>query len=136
MSASSEKTRKAKSRSPAEWVSFGISLAILAGMVGLVIYRWFATETQPPVLNVKTGPEIRQVEGQFYVPFAIANTGGDTVEVVEITAQLVVKGKVEEEGSQTIDFLSGGEVESGAFIFSRDPQQGKLIVRATGYNLP
>jgi uncharacterized protein (TIGR02588 family) len=136
MSASSESPKNAKSRSLAEWFSFAISLMILAAIVGLVIYRWVTTEAQPPVLSVKTEPEIRQVEGQFYIPFTIANTGGDTVEVVEITAQLEVKGQVEEEGSQTIDFLSGGEVETGAFIFSRDPRQGSLTVRVTGYKLP
>ncbi|MDY7015714.1 MAG: TIGR02588 family protein [Cyanobacteriota bacterium] len=136
MNARLEETKKAKSRSPAEWVSFGISSAILATLVSLVVYSWITTEDRPPVLSVQTVPEIRQADGQFYVSFTIANTGGDTADAVEVTAQLRVKGKVEEEGSQTIDFLSGGEVESGAFVFSRDPRQGKLVVRVTGYKLP
>ena len=39
-------------------------------------------------------------------------------------------------GEQQIDFLSGGEIEEGAFIFSHHPQEGKLIVRVASYKLP
>ncbi|MGD2182683.1 TIGR02588 family protein [Lusitaniella coriacea] len=127
---------KSPTRSRAEWVSFSLSLVILSAVVGLVLYRWVATKDQPPVISVTSDPEIRKVEGQFYLPYTVTNTGGGTAESVEITAQLVIAGEVEEEGSQNIDFLSEGEIKSGAFIFQHNPAQGKLILRATGYKLP
>lgn len=136
MSEYSEEKKDREPRSPAEWVSFAISLAILASIVSLVLYRWATTDDQPPVLAITTDSKIRQVKSQFYVPFTITNAGGETAESVEISAQLIVEGRVAEEGSQTIDFLSGGEVESGAFIFSRDPRAGQLVVRVTSYKLP
>jgi uncharacterized protein (TIGR02588 family) len=123
-------------RSLAENVSFAISLLLLSLLVGLVVYEWISKKDQPPVLSVTTDSQVRQAGKQFYVPFTIANTGGETVESVEITAQLDLNGKVEDVGSQQIDFLSDGETSSGAFILDRNPKKGELIVRVTGYRLP
>jgi uncharacterized protein (TIGR02588 family) len=124
-------------RSLAEWVSFAIATCILALLVGLVLYDWATQKNQPPVLSVTPKErEIRQAQDQFYVPFEITNTGGETAESVQIIAELSVNGKVEESGEQQIDFLSGGEKEEGAFVFTRNPQDGELIVRVASYKLP
>jgi uncharacterized protein (TIGR02588 family) len=55
---------------------------------------------------------------------------------VQIIAELEIDGEVVESGEQQIDFLSGGEAETGAFIFSKNPQQGTLKLRAASYTLP
>jgi len=70
------------------------------------------------------------------VPFTVTNTGGETAESVQIIAELRVNGEVLESGDQQIDFLSSGETQEGAFIFSRNPTQGQLIVRSSSYKLP
>ncbi|MFM2314606.1 MAG: hypothetical protein RLZZ04_3882 [Cyanobacteriota bacterium] len=127
---------KQSERSFAENVSFGISLLVLSLIVGLVVYQWITKKDQPPVLSVTTDDQVRQTGGQFYIPFTVANTGGETVESVEVIAELNLNGKIEDIGSQQIDFLSDGETNSGAFILNRNPNQGKLIVRVTGYKLP
>jgi uncharacterized protein (TIGR02588 family) len=132
----SDNPEKPDRRSFAEWISFGISLSILALLVGSIVYQWITEENQPPILSVTTDKDIRQAKGQFYVPFTVANTGNETAESVEVMAELDVNGKMEEIGSQQIDFLSGGETQSGAFILNRYPDRGKLIVRVTGYKLP
>jgi uncharacterized protein (TIGR02588 family) len=124
------------SRSFAEWISFSISLLVLTFVVGLVVYQSVTKKDRPPILSVTTDPNIRQIEGQFYVPFTVTNKGGEAVESVEIKAELDVNGETEEIGSQQIDFLSEGETQSGAFIFNQNPSQGKPIVRVTGYKLP
>jgi len=121
-------------RSPAEWTTFGIALVILATIVGFVLYDWLSAKKQPPVLEVRSEPT-RVAQNQFYVPFKVTNTGGDTVEMVQVTAELRVKGEVEA-GEQQIDFLAGDETEEGAFVFSRDPRQGELILRVGSYKLP
>lgn len=124
-------------RSLAEWVSFAIATCIVALLVGLVLYDWATQKNQPPILSVTPkGREIRQAQDQFYVPFEITNTGGKTAESVQIIAELSVNGKVEESGEQQIDFLSGGETEEGAFVFTRNPQDGELTVRVASYKLP
>ena len=123
-------------RSPAEWTSFGIALLILATIVGLVVYQWLTQKNQPPILSVSTSSEMRQVPGQFYVPFEVKNIGGETAESVQVIAELRIDGEVEESGEQQIDFLASGETEEGAFVFSRDPRQGELSMRVASYKLP
>ncbi|MGB7439763.1 MAG: TIGR02588 family protein [Coleofasciculaceae cyanobacterium] len=129
---------KPHSSSPsiAELVLFSLASFILTIIIGLVIYSWMNGENAPPTLSVTLAPEIRSVDGQFYVPFAVTNTGGITAESVQVVAQLYIEGEVEESGQQEVSFLSGGEIQEGAFIFSRNPQKGKLIVRVASYKLP
>jgi uncharacterized protein (TIGR02588 family) len=124
-------------RSPAEWITFSIASLILAAVIGLVVYVSFDPQNQqPPVLSVQRDSAIRESGGQFYVPFSIINTGGDTAESVQIIAELQINGEVVEEGEQSIDFLSSNETEEGAFVFSRNPNEGELTIRVASYKLP
>jgi uncharacterized protein (TIGR02588 family) len=123
-------------RSIAEWVTFSISSLILAIIVSLVGYTWLNEKDQPPILSINKKQTIREIDGQFYVPFEVVNSGGDTAESVQIMAELLINGKVTETGEQQIDFLSSGETEEGAFIFSQNPRQGQLNLRVGSYKLP
>ncbi|AFZ24271.1 TIGR02588 family protein [Cylindrospermum stagnale PCC 7417] len=123
-------------RSLAEWITFGIALSILAVVISLVGYMWLNEKNQPPILSVHKKQIIREIDGNFYVPFEIVNTGGETAESVQIIAELQIADKVVETGEQQIDFLSDGEKEEGAFIFSQNPRQGLLTVRVASYKLP
>lgn len=126
---------KREPRSTAEWVSFGIASTILTAITGLVMYVWVSDRYEPAAISVEQS-EIRQTEGKFYVPFEVTNTGGETVESVQIVAELKTGDRVLESGDQQIDFLSRGEKEEGAFVFQRDPRQGNLIVRVASYKIP
>jgi uncharacterized protein (TIGR02588 family) len=123
-------------RSPAEWFTFGIASAILATVIGLIIYVWVTKKEQPPILSVSREKAIQRVNGQFYVPFILKNQGGETAESVHVIANLKLKNETEESGEQEIDFLSSGEKQEGAFIFSQNPQQGKLTIRVVSYKIP
>lgn len=133
---SSAQVGQKSDRSPAEWTTFSIALFILAMIVGLVLYKWFTQTNRPPVVSVTPKPEIREAPGQFYVPFSVKNTGGETAESVQVIAELRINGEVEEAGEQQIDFLASGETEEGAFVFSRDPRKGELVIRVASYKLP
>ncbi|MEG4572784.1 TIGR02588 family protein [Microcoleus sp. N3A4] len=123
-------------RTFAEWVTFAIACSILFILTGLVLYNWVTKKQEPPIISVSRNTPVRETQGQFYVPFTVTNTGGETAELVQIIAELRVNGEVLESGDQQIDFLSSGETQEGAFIFSRDPRQGELIVRSSSYKLP
>jgi uncharacterized protein (TIGR02588 family) len=123
-------------RTPAEWATFAIACFILFTLIGLVLYNWLTKKHEPPIISVTRNTPIRETQGQFYVPFTVTNTGGETAESVQIIAELRVNGEVLESGDQQIDFLSSGETQEGAFIFSRNPSQGQLIVRSSSYKLP
>lgn len=131
-----KKEQQQLKRTPAEWVTFGAASFILVVIVSLVGYTWLNEKHQPPVLSISNPERIREVNGQFYVPFEVVNTGGETAESIQIMAELRLQGEVEETGDIQIDFLSSGEKEEGAFIFRSDPRQGELTIRVAGYKLP
>ena len=125
-------------RSLAEKVSFSVSLFIVGIIIFLISYSWITGDSSPPVLSVTTESQSnpRHIGKQYYVPFTVKNSGGETVESVEVVAQLLDDSQILEVGRQQIDFLSRQEERSGEFIFSRDPKQGKLVIRVASYKLP
>jgi uncharacterized protein (TIGR02588 family) len=137
MSDQSSDQANSSHRSPAEWVSFTIALFILITIVGLVTFRGLGRDSKPPIVCVTIKQtDIRQVERQYYVPFTVTNSGGKTAESVQVVAELTTASGVQESGEQTINFLSSGEIQEGAFIFSYPPQEGDLKVRVASYKLP
>jgi uncharacterized protein (TIGR02588 family) len=133
---SESNNQQQQKRTPAEWITFAIACSILSLLIGLVLYNWLTKKHEPPIISVTRNTPIRETQGQFYVPFTVTNTGGETAESVQIIAELRVNGEVLESGDQQIDFLSSGETQEGAFIFSHNPSQGQLIVRTSSYKLP
>jgi uncharacterized protein (TIGR02588 family) len=129
-------TSQRPKRSLAEWVTFSIATLILTVIVGLVCYTWVNDKHEPPILSVTNKQKIREVDGQFYVPFEIINNGGETAESVQIMAELKINNEVIEIGEQQIDFLSTSEKEEGAFIFKTDPRKGQLTLRVASYKSP
>lgn len=122
-------------RSPAEKVSFSISLFIVGVVVALVCYIWVTGDNNPPILSVSTF-QTRQVNQQYYVPFTVTNFGSKTAHAVEVIGELSLAQRNVEIGKQEIDFLSRQEERSGEFIFSHNPQEGKLTVRVASYKEP
>ncbi|NEU76107.1 TIGR02588 family protein [Hassallia byssoidea VB512170] len=129
-------TEQRPKRSLAEWVTFSIATLILTVIVGLVCYTWVNDKHEPPIVSVTNKEKIREVNGQFYVPFEIINNGGETAESVQIIAELKINNEVAETGEQQIDFLSSNEKEEGAFVFSTDPRKGQLTLRVASYKSP
>lgn len=124
-------------RTIAEWVTFCIASSILVGVVGLVSFTWIKQPSQkPPLLVVTNNQPLRKVNGQYYIPFEVVNKGGETAASVQVIAELRLNGKVEETGQQQIEFLSRKEKETGAFIFSKNPEEGELILRVASYKSP
>jgi uncharacterized protein (TIGR02588 family) len=103
--------------------------------MGLVIYADVLSQDRPPVLRVQVLQPLREVDQQFYVPFSVANEGGESAEAIQIVAELRL-GESTETGEQKIDSLSGGETVQGSFVFTHDPQQGELVLRVASYREP
>ncbi|EAW38157.1 TIGR02588 family protein [Lyngbya sp. PCC 8106] len=136
-STDSEKKEHKKQRSFPERLSFGLAISILGLLIFLILYQWKVQENQPPMLVVTVDQEIRQFGTQFYVPFSVSNLGGQTAKSVQVIGELQIEDEnIQQEGEQQIDFLSGGEKASGAFIFTHNPEKGKLIIRVASYKLP
>ncbi|HUQ40201.1 MAG TPA: TIGR02588 family protein [Acidimicrobiales bacterium] len=126
--------RSRRERTSAEWVTFGISLFVLAVVVALIGVQALAGE-DPPAPVVRREGEIRRENGKWFVPVTLKNHGDATAENVQVTASLT-KGDDVVEADQSVDFLSGGETEELEFVFDEDPEEGELEVRVAGYQLP
>lgn len=123
-------------RSAAEWISFSFASLILGTIAGLVVYAWATERDRPPTLSVRQTDSIRQENGQFYIPFEVVNTGGQTAESVQVIAELKKNNEVEESGDLQIDFLAQNETETGAFVFNQNPRSGELTLRIGSYKVP
>ncbi|MEL6462899.1 MAG: TIGR02588 family protein [Cyanobacteria bacterium J06621_15] len=129
--------KQQQKRTTAEWVTFSVASSILIAVVGLVSFTWINQPAQkPPVLEIKSNKPLRKLNGQYYVHFEVINKGEETAASVQVIAELRINGKVEETGEQQIEFLSRSEKETGAFIFSQNPEGGELILRVASYKSP
>jgi uncharacterized protein (TIGR02588 family) len=133
---SGQQNQQQQGRSVAEWVSFGISTAILLAVAGLILFWWLTAPKGPPIIRISPAGDIRQVEEQFYVPFEVKNTGGSAADAIQARAELRINGQVVEQATQSFSFLSRGETEKGAFVFTQDPREGKLTMSITSYKQP
>jgi uncharacterized protein (TIGR02588 family) len=120
-------------RSPAEWVTFAVALAIVAVVAGLIV-REIPGSKRPPEPVAEAAP-VEARGDRFVVPVVVRNDGEQTAENVQVSATLTIDG-AETTGDQTVDFLAGGEEQDLEFVFADDPGDGELEVEVTGYLVP
>lgn len=124
-------------RTGAERVTLVISILILVAIVSLAFWANYKVSEDPPLVSAEPHlDQVRTTPHGFYVPITITNTGGRTAQDVVITGELVTGEGEPETGDVTISFLAGGESEHAELIFSTNPADGELTVRATSYLEP
>lgn len=121
-------------RTSAEWVTFGVSLAVLLVVIGLVVVQLRSEQTDAAPEAHRVGA-VRVVGGQHLVDVTVTNEGDQTAANVQVGASLVVDGETVE-ADQTIDFLAGHETEDLVFVFDDAPSDGELTVAVTGFAVP
>lgn len=125
------------SRSTAEWITLGISAAILISIVGALTWLSFRGAENPPLIVVEPNLErVREDDSGYYLPFTIRNTGDTTVADAIVQAELDTGTGQPETAEITIDFLDGGEEAAGTFVFRDDPASGDLTIGVTSYKEP
>ena len=114
-------------RSLAEWVTFGICLAILVALVGLVTFADFRGEERPPTVEVTPALDAVRHEGdRYYLPVQIRNQGDQTAEDVRVRLSLTSGDGEIESADVTVPFLAGRETARATVVFRKDPAQGSL----------
>ncbi len=116
-------------RTPAEWVTLGVSALIILALVGLITYLAFRPGSNEPVLQVQTFPgQMRKNGGFYYLPVMVTNNGNRTVGNVWVGFQLST-GQGQAETSQiTMNFLATHDAQRGQVAFQHDPTQGALKI--------
>jgi uncharacterized protein (TIGR02588 family) len=121
-----------KPRTLAEWVSLGVSLLLLAGVAGVILWLWAAEPQGPPRFAVERGAA-RQEAGLFHLTLAVTNVGGAAASRVRVEGRLGGAGQ-EERPATTIDFLPVRAREEVVLVFRGDPSGA--AVEVVSYRLP
>lgn len=117
-----------------EWTVFGISAALIALVIGFLIFESATIGHALPDIEVHTGtPEART--GYFAVPLEVTNKGDQTAEGVHIEVVLRSAGK-EDRADLEIAFLPRRGSREAWVTFKTDPRQGTLETRVLGYEKP
>jgi uncharacterized protein (TIGR02588 family) len=121
-------------RTAPEWITFVVSVLILAALVGAIV-RDLAAPEQPadPVASVSGEP--RKVGDQHVVTVEVHNRGDATALQVQVLVTLTM-GDDEVDAEQNIEQLAGDAKEELEFVFPDDPKNGELEVRVGGFQHP
>lgn len=121
-----------------EVLVFVVSLALIAGIVGYLLYAEFVGESDRPTLEiVDVGLEPASgSEGDREVRFTLRNTGGVSVvdPTVEFTATL--PDGSEEKSEVSFDFLPKGSERDGRVFFPEGIGESDLEYRVVSFALP
>lgn len=117
-----------------EWAVFGLSLAMLLGVAGFLVY-----ESVSPVgeaaLSVELGAPAAS-GGRLALPVTIVNAGATAVEdvVVEVTVRLV--GAPPERAELTVPLLARGAAEEARVLLPDAGEVEGVEGLVLGYRLP
>lgn len=119
-------------RNRAEWISLGISLTLLAGVVATVVSVWLNPSLEPAEFTVERG-QVRTANGHYYLPVTVKNEGDATA------AEVTVEGSLDaapddEVATTTFDFVPAQSDAEGVLIFSQEPSGA--TVRVVSYQEP
>jgi uncharacterized protein (TIGR02588 family) len=117
-----------------EWSVFALSAALIAFVVGFLVYESATIGNAPPDIRVHIGTAEPRA-GYFAVPIEATNHGDHTAEGVHIEVTLKAAGK-EETGDFEIAFLPRRGAREAWVTFKTDPRQGTLEARVLGYEKP
>ena len=110
----------------------GLVVALLLLFLG---YQALAVRDEPVRLRAAV-VAVERTPQQHVVHFEVINDGGVTAEAVHVVGKLIDAGAVVEQVSSTVDYVPAGSARRGALLFTRDPRDHALLVRASSYNLP
>ena len=114
----------------------GCGALLIALMAGhLLLDAFGGAEERPVGIGLEPG-ELVERGGAWHAPVRVSNLGDRPAAAVELRATLELPSGEVEEAALSVDFLPPrGRVE-GAFLFERNPNAGRLSMRAVGYLEP
>jgi uncharacterized protein (TIGR02588 family) len=120
-------------RSTAEWVTVAVSCALVAGLVGLILYLHAAGGSAPAALEARPLAEAaRPVDGRFHLPIEVQNRGAAAAEGVRVR---VADGSGEDVEID-VDRLAGGATARAVVILSSDPRRAPPRAEVVAFREP
>jgi uncharacterized protein (TIGR02588 family) len=121
-----------------EWAAAAVGAAILASIVGYLIYEAIARPPEArPEIVVNDAAAVPLTNGAFLVPITVKNLGHATGAGINVSGALVgPDGAVVEESAVTFSFVAQHSKETGGLYFAADPRTLRLVLRVEGYTDP
>lgn len=120
----------------AEWIVFGVGLALVVSTLAYLTYDAATLGDAPPSIEVRTGQPLQQPHN-FIVPVTVINHGDQTAEGVQIEVVLENGGEEKERAEFQVAFLPRRGTREGWVAFQLDPRTVERIkARVTGYEKP
>lgn len=124
-------------RTWAEWVSLGISVAIIGALVAAVVYLHLAGSDEPVRLDVQVeAASARQADGLYYLPVTIHNLGGETGEDVLVRLALDTPEGDRHLTELRVNFLAPNATHRGTVAFPANPAAGQITIHSLSYAEP
>jgi uncharacterized protein (TIGR02588 family) len=117
-----------------EWTVFGISLALILAVAGLLVYQEITGGDSPASLVARADAP-QATAGGFAVPIDVRNIGDTSAEEVRIEAALTWTGGTER-GEVVVPLVPYRSKRRAWIAFSHDPRDGEITVRVLGYREP
>lgn len=116
-----------------EIVTLAISIAVVAALVGGVLYVQLARSDRLPSIDARGLLEEVRAEGsRYYLPVKIENTGDQAAEAILIVV-IQKLGDREVEHELVIDYLAGrGEADATAVLIE-DPRRAEVRVEVRSF---
>ena len=119
-----------------EWSVFAFSLLLVLAAVGYLAYSALNVDSRPPELTVTLGEPQAGGDSSFHVPVIVENTGGHSVEEVQVEVTLEENGETVETAELAFPLVAYQSGVEGTASFKTDPSSGQLSARVLGYLKP
>ena len=119
-----------------EWITATLGALIMFGLIFVIGREALTRAPDGPAALVVEVESIAVVPGGFAVEIAAQNHGDDTAAAVQIEGTLVQGGTEVERSEAVIDYVPGQARRRAGLLFTRNPADYRLEVRATGYQEP
>ncbi|RCS25112.1 TIGR02588 family protein [Phyllobacterium salinisoli] len=120
---------------PVEWIVGAISMLIISGLLGFLLYDAIFAPSEPPRFTYDIG-KTKRTDGTFRIPVAITNRGTETAAGVHLRGTLERNGAVVETSEIEFDYVPRNSMRDGVLFFSADPDTAHLRLMVVGYDNP
>ena len=114
-------------------ISWG-SLLLLFATAAFLVRETLQREV-PPSFETSTRT-VRAAQGRYYLPVVVENTGGQSVQNLQLRVELREGADVVATAEGALEWLPAHSQREVVVIFDRDPQRYRVVVVLEGYERP
>lgn len=121
--------------SPWEWGVAGVSVLLVLGAVGFMLYEGITVPDSPPHITLQVDTVVEGERG-YVVEFRAHNQGHSTAAGLTVEGVLKSDTGTVETSEATISYVPSQSSRRGGLFFSEDPRRYTLDLRPKGYDRP